>query len=67
MVLESECRMVPSAADSAEVGESLRVVSCFMSDSVALGAVEGEHGPEHPDSGFKVASSATQRRLELIE
>jgi hypothetical protein len=59
--------MVPRAADAAEVGGWLQVVLFLMGDSVARSAVGGEHGPEHPDSGFKVASSATQRCMELIE
>jgi len=59
--------MVPRAADAAEVGGLLRVVLFLVGSSVARSAVGSEHGPEHPDSGFKVASSATQRYLELIE
>jgi len=30
-------------------------------------AVEGENGPEHPDSGFTDAASATQRLTKLVE
>jgi hypothetical protein len=60
-------RATPQADDAAEPGERFRMVSCFMSDSAALGAVQGESGPEHPDSGFKAPSSTTQRLAKLIQ
>ena len=41
------------AAGAAGAGDGVRIVSCFIVDSVALSAVGGEGGPEHPDSGFK--------------
>jgi hypothetical protein len=59
--------MAPSAADAAEVGETFRVVLFLMGNSVARSAVRGDGGPEHPDSGLEVTSSATQRCMELIE
>ena len=38
-----------------------------MSNSAALSAVQGEDGPERPDSGFKAVPSATQRLAKLIQ
>jgi hypothetical protein len=38
-----------------------------MSGLVALSAVQGENGPEHPDSGFEAVTSATQRLAQVIE
>jgi hypothetical protein len=67
VVFQSQCRAGLSAADAVEAGEALRVVLFLMSNSVALDAVKGEDGPEHPDSGFKKPLSATQRPAELIQ
>ena len=65
--LLSASRATPRAAEPPRPERRFRVVSCFMSDSVALSAVQGENGPEHPDSGFKALPSATQRLAKLIE
>ena len=54
MVVLSKYRTIPSAANADNVGGRCRFVLCFMSDSVAHGAVQGSCGPEHPDSGFKL-------------
>jgi hypothetical protein len=35
--------------------------------SVALSAVGGECGPDHPDSGFKGVASTTQWAAKLID
>jgi len=60
-------RSAPRPAEALELGERLRVVSCFVADSVALGVVGGAEGLEHPDFGFEAIASATQRLAELIE
>ena len=67
MIFRRRGRATPRAADATRAGERFRIVSCFMSGSVALSAVQGENGPEHPDSGFKAVPSATQRLAELIQ
>ena len=67
MVVLSKYRTTPSAASANNVGGRCRFVSCFISDSVALSAVQGSCGPEHPDSGFKLPLSATQRPGKLIQ
>ena len=67
MVIQSKWQTALSAADVRRVGGKCRFVSCFIADSVALSAVRGENGPEHPDSGFRIIRSTTQRLAKLIQ
>jgi len=67
MGFRSEYRVGLSAAGAVEAGEGVRVVLFLMSDSIARRAVGGETGPKHPDSGFRMPRSTTQRPAELVQ
>ena len=67
MVVRSKCRTTPSAASVDNVGGRRRFVSCFISDSAALSAVQGSCGPEHPDSGVDGKTLTSQRPAKLVQ